>query len=69
MAEFDTPDLKVLAKIPVVVAGTMAHCRPFAAAPQHQASRGWPGELVDNWQQGASDSHAHVELLRSPSFS
>ncbi len=55
MAKFDTPDLKVLAEIPVVVAGTMAHSHPFVAAPQHQASLGFPGELVDNWQQVAID--------------
>ncbi|MEE8285658.1 MAG: (Fe-S)-binding protein [Gammaproteobacteria bacterium] len=55
MAEFDTPDLKVLPEIPVVVAGTMAHSRPHVAAPEHQASLGFPGELVDDWQRVAID--------------
>ena len=55
MAEFDTPDLKVLPEIPVVVAGTMAHSHPYVAAPEHQASLGFPGELVDDWQQIAID--------------
>jgi len=55
MAEFNTPELKQLAEIPVVVAGTMAHSHPFVAAPQHQASLGFPGELVDDWQQVAID--------------
>ncbi len=55
MAEFDTPDLKVLPEIPVVVAGTMAHSRPYVAAPEHQASLGFPGELVDDWQRVAID--------------
>ena len=55
MADFDTPELKALAEIPVVVAGTMAHSHPFVAAPQHQASLGFPGELVDDWQQVAID--------------
>ena len=55
MAEFNTPELKQLPEIPVVVAGTMAHSHPFVAAPQHQASLGFPGELVDDWQQVAID--------------
>ena len=55
MAEFDTPDLKVLPEIPVVVAGTMAHSRPYVAEPEHQASLGFPGELVDDWQRVAID--------------
>jgi Fe-S oxidoreductase len=55
MADFETPALKELAEIPVVVAGTMAHSRPFVAAPEHQAALGFPGELVDNWQQVAID--------------
>jgi len=55
VANFDTPELKVLSEIPVVVAGTMAHSRPYVAAPEHQASLGFPGELVDNWQQVAID--------------
>ena len=45
----------MLPEIPVVVAGTMAHSRPYVAAPEHQASLGFPGELVDNWQQVAID--------------
>ena len=55
MADFETPELKALPEIPVVVAGTMAHSHPFVAAPQHQASLGFPGELVDDWQQVAID--------------
>ena len=55
MANFDTPELKTLPEIPVVVAGTMAHSRPYVAAPEHQASLGFPGELVDDWQQVAID--------------
>jgi Fe-S oxidoreductase len=55
MAKFDTPDLKALAEIPVVVAGTMAHSHPYVAAPEHQASLGFPGELIDDWQRVAID--------------
>ncbi len=55
MAEFNTPELKALPEIPVVVGGTMAHSHPFVAAPQHQAPLGFPDELVDDWQQVAID--------------
>ena len=55
MAKFDTPELKALAEIPVVVAGTMAHSHPYVAAPEHQASLGFPGELIDDWQRVAID--------------
>jgi Fe-S oxidoreductase len=55
MADFETPDLKVLPEIPVVIAGTMAHSHPYVAAPEHQASLGFPGELIDDWQRVAID--------------
>ncbi|GMQ77173.1 MAG: (Fe-S)-binding protein [Gammaproteobacteria bacterium] len=55
MADFETPEFKALPEIPVVVAGSMAHSRPFVAAPEHQAALGFPGELVDDWQQVAID--------------
>lgn len=50
MAKFETPPLKEYPDIPVVQPGSMAHSRPFVAAPQHQAPLGFPGDLVDNWQ-------------------
>ncbi|MBL6932380.1 MAG: (Fe-S)-binding protein [Rhodospirillales bacterium] len=31
----------------------MAHSQPFIAAPEHQEALGFPGELVDNWEQKA----------------
>ena len=51
--EFHTPELKPFAEIPVIVAGAMAHSRPYVASPEHQEPLGYPGELVDNWQQVA----------------
>ena len=53
MAEFETPKLKRHPKIPAVVEGTMAHSRPYAASPEHQEKLGFPGELVENWEQVA----------------
>ena len=33
----------------------MAHSQPFIAAPEHQTELGFPGELVDGWEQKAVD--------------
>ena len=51
--EFRTPELKPYPEIPVVAHGAMAHSRPYVAAPEHQEPLGFPGELVDDWQQVA----------------
>jgi Fe-S oxidoreductase len=53
--EFQTPELKAFAEIPVVVEGAMAHSRPYVASPEHQEPLGFPGTLVDDWQQVAID--------------
>jgi len=53
--EFQTPELKAFAEIPVVVEGAMAHSRPYVASPEHQEPLGFPGALVDDWQQVAID--------------
>ena len=53
--EFETPELKPFPEIPVVVEGAMAHSQPYVAGPEHQQPLGFPGELVDNWQQVAID--------------
>ena len=55
MAEFETPPLKPYAEIPVIAEGSMAHCRPYVAAPEHQQPLGFPDELVDDWQRIAID--------------
>ncbi len=55
MADFETPELKRFPEIPVVVNGAMSHIRPYVAAPEHQESLGFPGELIDDWQTKAVD--------------
>jgi len=55
MADFKTPALKAFPEIPVIVEDSMAHSRPYVAAPEHQEKLGFPGELVDNWQSVAID--------------
>ena len=53
MAEFEVPELKPHPEIPPLAAGAMAHAHPFVAAPAHQQALGFPGELVDGWQDKA----------------
>jgi Fe-S oxidoreductase len=55
MAEFETPALKPWPEIPPIEIGAMAHSKPFVAKQEHQQKIGFPGELVDNWQQVAID--------------
>jgi len=53
VADFEIPALKEYPVIPPVKVGTMAHSKPFVAKPEHQAGVGYPGELVDNWEEKA----------------
>ncbi len=53
--EFQTPELKSYSEIPVMVEGAMAHSQPYVASAKHQEPLGFPGQLVDNWQQVAID--------------
>jgi len=62
MANFETPALREYPIIPLVHEGTMSHSSPFVAKPDHQAALGFPGELVENWEQKAVDKLG--ELVR-----
>jgi len=55
VADFEVPELKDYPVIPHIQEGTMAHSKPFVAKEQFQEPLGFPGELVDNWQQVAYD--------------
>ena len=55
MADFETPTLKEYPVIPNIQEGVMAHSKPFVAKDIFQEPLGFPGELVDNWQQVAYD--------------
>ena len=52
-ADFDIPPLKEYPRIPVIQVGAMSHSKPFVAKAEHQQPLGFPGELVDDWQQVA----------------
>ena len=51
--EFETPTIKDWLSTPKVQPDAMAHSKPFVAKPVHQEPLGFPGELVDNWQDVA----------------
>jgi Fe-S oxidoreductase len=53
VADFDTPELKEYPVIPHIHEGVMAHSKPFVAKEEFQEQLGFPGELVDNWEQVA----------------
>jgi Fe-S oxidoreductase len=55
VADFETPELKEYPVIPHIQEGVMAHSKPFVSKEQFQEPLGFPGELVDNWQQVAYD--------------
>ncbi len=54
-ADFDVPVLKQYPEIPEIEPGVMAHSSPFKAKEQFQAPLGFPGALVDDWQEKAID--------------
>ena len=51
MADFETPEVADYQKVPAVSPGAMAHMKTFPAAPEHQEALGFPGELVEGWQE------------------
>jgi len=55
-AKFDTPELFKNIEIidtPKYVADTMVHSSPYKARPAHNEGIGYPGELVENWEEKA----------------
>jgi Fe-S oxidoreductase len=54
VADFQTPEFR---EFPSVVntlqENATGHLKPFVAKPDHQAKIGFPGELVENWEQKA----------------
>jgi len=53
VADFDVPEIKEYTIVPEPKVGVMAHSAPFVAAAKFQEPLGYPGELVDNWQEKA----------------
>lgn len=53
MANFEVPEVKEYPTIPLIKEGVMAHSKPFLSKEQFQQPLGYPGELLDNWQDVA----------------
>ena len=53
MADFEVPELKEYALVPHIKVGAMAHSKPYIAKPQFQEALGFPGVLIENWQEVA----------------
>lgn len=51
--DFETPEVKEYLEIPHIQPGSMEGTSPFVAKPEHNEPLGFPGELVDNWQDVA----------------
>jgi Fe-S oxidoreductase len=55
MADFEIPALREYPIIPLLRVDSMAHSQTFAAKAEYQTAIGFPGELVENWEQKAVD--------------
>jgi len=53
VADYEVPELKEYLEVPEPREHVTKHLAPFFAKPDHQADLGFPGELVDNWQEVA----------------
>ncbi|MEN8174476.1 MAG: sulfate reduction electron transfer complex DsrMKJOP subunit DsrK [Pseudomonadota bacterium] len=54
--DFEVPEIQEYIEVPAVQPDTMAHSAPYKAKEEHQQSLGFPGELVDNWQDKAIEA-------------
>ncbi len=52
-AKVEAPALREFPAVPAIEPGASAALKPFVAAPAHQEALGFPGELVDDWEQVA----------------
>jgi len=55
VADFEVPELDEIPVVPNLKEGTMAHSSPFIAKEQFQGPLGYPGELVENWEEKVYD--------------
>jgi len=51
--KFETPAFREFRDNPAIEVGSMDHSQPFIAKPDHNEPLGFPGELVDNWEEKA----------------
>ncbi|MEA1888276.1 MAG: (Fe-S)-binding protein [Pseudomonadota bacterium] len=60
MADFETPELKDYVEVPLPQIGVMESKGPFIAKPDHQEALGFPGELIDDWENVAVNKLADL---------
>nr|MCU0295824.1 (Fe-S)-binding protein [Candidatus Nanopelagicales bacterium] len=53
MADFQIPELREVPEIPTIKPGSARHLSPYVAASKFQEPLGFPGALVENWEQKA----------------
>ena len=51
--KFQTPAFREYRDNPAIQIGAMSHSQPFIAKAEHNEPLGFPGELVENWEQKA----------------
>ena len=54
-SNFNTPEVRTFPVIPKLEDNATVHLSPFKSKEEFQKSLGYPGELVDNWQEKAID--------------
>ena len=54
--EFETPELFKNIHTPAINPGVMQGKGPFVAKPEHQEPLGFPGELVNDWENKAIEA-------------
>ena len=54
-SKFNTPEIRTFPVIPKLENSATSHLSPFKSKEEFQSSLGYPGELVDNWEEKAID--------------
>lgn len=54
--EYEIPKFREYGENPEMTPGSMEHSQPYVAAPQHNIDLGFPGELVENWEEKAIEA-------------
>ncbi len=60
MVDYKIPCIDKPIDIPALARGSMDHLSPYVASAEHQQALGFPGELVDDWQNKAIDKFAEL---------
>ncbi|MCW9023719.1 MAG: (Fe-S)-binding protein [Gammaproteobacteria bacterium] len=61
MADFEVPELKEYIEVPKYKDGTMAHSSPYIAKEKFQEPLGYPGELIENWEEKAIEKMGELK--------